>query len=172
MRRFSPGSFAPLALLLLLAPLTGAKLGKLSEQEQIEYRVFAAFMTPDQQKTWLKLKTPEERTEALKTLGVWEKFYGQSPEMQQRIVAGDVQLGWSRDEVYMAWGQPFQKQRLTGREAQRSELLVYRFEVDKDGYATPFVGKKEDYKAVDQYQVDLIMDDDVVASLEEKADWE
>ena len=102
---------------------------------------------------------PQFGTEALKQLGLWEKFYGEPQDMRDRIVAGDVELGWTRDEVYMAWGGPFQKQRLTGRQATRSELLIYRFEVDKDGYATPFVGKKEDYKAVRHYQAELILDD-------------
>lgn len=165
---------AVVALLLtaLAFPLTASKLGKLSEAERVEYRVFAAFMTPQQQRAWLKLKTTEERTEALKKLGLYDKFYGEQPEMRDRIVAGDVALGWTRDEVYMAWGGPFQKQRLTGRNASRSELLVYRFEVDKDGYAVPVVGKKEDYKAVRRYQAELILDDDVVTSLQEKDGWE
>lgn len=168
----SRGAAVALLLTTLAFPLTGSKLGKLSDAERTEYRVFAAFMTPQQQKAWLKLKTTEERTEALKQLGLWEKFYGEPPEMRDRIVAGDVALGWTRDQVYMAWGGPFQKQRLTGRNATRSELLVYRFEVDKDGYATPFVGKKEDYKAVRHYQAEVIVDDDVVTSLEETEGWE
>ena len=162
------------ALLALLLPLSAhaSKLSKLSEQEQIEYRVFRAFMSEDDQKAWLKLQTSDERTAWLKDHRLWDKFYGVSPEVQQLIVAGDVAVGWSRDAVYLAWGNPFQKQRLTGREAQRSELLVYRFEVDKDGYATPLVGKKVDYKAVDQYQIELVMDDDVVTELVRKEDWE
>jgi hypothetical protein len=162
------------AVALLALPLTASasKLSKLSEQEQIEYRVFRAFMTEDDQKAWLRLKTPEERTAWLKDHHLWEKFYTESTEVQALIVSGKVALGWTRDQVYLAWGNPFQKQRLTGREAQRSELLVYRFEVDKDGYATPLVGKKEDYKAVDRYQVELVMDDDVVAELSKKEEWE
>ena len=168
MRRLLPW----LTLALLAFPLSASKLGKLSESEQIEYRVFRAFMSEQDQKAWLKLDTAEERTAWLKERKLWERFYTESPEMQADIVAGKVALGWSRDAVYLAWGNPFQKQRLTGREAARSELLVYRFEVDKDGYATPLTGKKRDYKAVDQYQVELVLDDDVVARLDKKDDWE
>jgi hypothetical protein len=162
------------ATLALLLPLTAhaGKLSKLSEQEQVEYRVFRAFMTEDEQKAWLKMKTAEERTAWLKERKLWDKFYGLSPEVRDLVVAGDVGVGWSRDQVYLSWGNPFQKQRLTGRQAQRSELLVYRFEVDKDGYAAPMVGKKIDYQAVDQYQVELVMDDDVVVELVRKEDWE
>lgn len=149
-----------------------SKLSKLSEQEQIEYRVFRAFMSEDDQKAWLKMKTPEERTAWLKDHHLYEKFYGESPDVRDLIVAGKVAVAWTRDQVYLAWGNPFQKQRLTGREAQRSELLVYRFEVDKEGYATPVTGKKEDYKAVDRYQIELVVDDDVVAELVKKAGWE
>jgi hypothetical protein len=168
MRRFLPW----LTLLALAFPLTGSKLGKLSEAEQIEYRVFRAFMTEDDQKAWLKLQTTEERTTWLKEHKLWEKFYTESPEVQGQIVSGKVGLGWTRDQVYLAWGAPFQKQRLTGREAARSELLVYRFEVDKEGYASPLVGKKENYQAVSHYQVELVMDDDMVAELDKKDRWE
>lgn len=150
----------------------GGKIDKLSEQEQTEYRVFRAFMTDDDQKAWLKMKTADERTAWLKDHKLWEKFYALGADEQDLVVKGKVAIAWSRDQVYMAWGAPFQKQRLTGREAQRSELLVYRFEVDKDGFATPLVGKKVNYKAVDQYQVELVMDDDVVAELARKEDWE
>ncbi len=161
-----------LSLVLCALLLLGGKLGKLSTQEQTEYRVFAAFMTEDERKAWLKFKTTEERTAWLKERKLWDKFYAEPPEVQQAVVAGAVEVGWSRDQVYMAWGQPFQKQRLTGREAQRSELLVYRFEVDKEGYATPAVGDKIDYKAVERYQVELVVDDDVVSELAKKDDWE
>lgn len=150
----------------------GGKIDKLSEQEQIEYGVFRAFMSEDDQKAWLKLDSADARTTWLKEHKLWEKYYTLSPDEQALVVKGKVALGWSRDQVYMAWGAPFQKQRLTGREAQRSELLVYRFEVDKDGFASPLVGKKKDYKAVDQYQVELVMDDDMVSELARKEDWE
>ena len=83
-----------------------------------------------------------------------------------------MQRGWSRDMVYMAWGAPLEKQRLTGRNATRSEALVYRFEVDKHGYASPVAGKKVDYKAVDRYQVRLVIDDDIVTEMDERPDWE
>jgi hypothetical protein len=163
-------AFALLALLSI--PLAAGKFEKLSPDQQVEYRVFSAFMTDEQRKAWLKMKTDEERTAWLKEHDLYQKFYDAPPERRDEIVAGKVAVGWTRDQTYLAWGQPFQKQRLTGREAARSELLVYRFEVDKDGFATPAVGDKEDYQAVRRYQMELVVDDDVVAESVRKETWE
>jgi hypothetical protein len=152
--------------------LTGGKWGRLSDAEKDHFRALKIFMDEGEQKAFLKLKTQEERDAWLKEHELWDKFYGHDPATREQIVAGDVRLGWSTEMVYMAWGTPFQKQRLTGRPAARSEKLVYRFEVDKDGFATPLVGKKIDYKAVDRYQVELVTDDDTVSEMVEKDDWE
>ena len=116
--------------------------------------------------------TEDQRNAWLQQEGLWDKFYGHNEVTRQQIVEGDVRLGWSRDMVYMAWGAPFQKMRLTGRPAARSEELIYRFEVDKDGFATPLVGKHTDHKAVDRYQVELVIDDDTLTEMVEKDDWE
>lgn len=161
-----------LFLVLALPIVMGSKLDRLTDAEQTHYRALRIFLDKKEQKEWLKGKTEEERNAWLKEHGLWDRFYMHDEATRAEIVAGEVELGWSTDMVYMAWGSPFQRQRLTGRQASRSELLVYRFEVDKKGYATPVVGKKIDYQAVDQYQVEVIIDDDVVADLIEKPDWE
>lgn len=161
------------ALLLgLLVLLMGSKLGRLSDAELDHWRALRVFMDDAEQKAWLKNKTEEERNAWLKEHELWDRFYSHDAGVRDQIVAGDVRLGWSRDMVYMAWGAPFQKMRLTGRPAARSEKLIYRFEVDKDGFASPLVGKKIDHKAVDRYQVELVLDDDVLAEMVEKEDWE
>jgi hypothetical protein len=152
--------------------LTAGKWGRLSDAEKEHFRALETFMDDGEQKDFLKLKTSDERDAWLKEKGLWDKFYGHDPSVREQIVNGDVRLGWSAEMVYMAWGTPFQKQRLTGRPAARSEKLVYRFEVDKDGFATPLVGKKSDYKAVDRFQVELVLDDDTVSELVQKDDWE
>lgn len=150
----------------------GSKLNRLSEGEYAHYRALRVFMEEPERKEWLKLKTTEERDAWLKEAGLWDKFYSHPEELRQQIVEGRVGVGWSRDMVYMAWGAPFQKQRLTGRPAGRSELLVYRFELAKDGSATPLVGAKADYQAVGQHQTELVVDDDVVAEMVEKDHFE
>jgi hypothetical protein len=156
------------AVLLLL----GGKLDRLSDAEQSHYRALRIFLDEKEQKEWLKLKTEDERNAWLVEHNLWDKFYSHDEATRQQIIEGDVELGWSRDMVYMAWGAPFQKQRLTGRQATRSEALVYRFEVDKKGYASPVVGAKVDYKAVDRYEVRLVIDDDIVAEMDEHPGWE
>ncbi len=164
----------PYAAFLMTACLllTAGKWDRLEDVEKDHYRALKTFMDDKEEKAWLKLKTQEERDASLKDQGLWDKFYAHDAGVREQILAGDVRLGWDREQVYMAWGPPFQKQRLTGRNAARSEKLVYRFEVDKDGFATPLVGKKLDYKAVARYQVELVVDDDYVAALVEKDDWE
>jgi hypothetical protein len=161
-----------LLILGALAWLTaGNKLDRLTDAEYSHYRALRVYMDDKERKDFLKLKTTEERDQWLKDAGLWDKFYQHPDHIRQLIVEGDVQTGWTRDMVYMAWGAPFQKQRLTGRPAGRSELLVYRFEIDKDGVATPLVGKKTDYKAVGHKQIELILDDDIVTEMEDKGDW-
>lgn len=161
------------AAVLFLALVTSAgKIGRLSEGEYAHYRALRVFMQEDERKEWLKLKTTDERDQWLKDHKLWDKFYSHPAEVRQAIVDGQVEKGWSRDMVYMAWGAPFEKQRLTGRPAGRSELLVYRFEIEKDGTASPLVGKHENYQAVRQHQTELVVDDDVVTEMTEKDHFE
>ncbi|MEQ1565355.1 MAG: hypothetical protein ABMA64_06935 [Myxococcota bacterium] len=160
-------------LVVVALASAGSKLSRLSDDEYSEYRALRVFMNDDEQKQWLKLKTPEERKAWLEEHGLYQKFWSHDEEVRKQIVEGEVENGWSRDMVYMAWGPPFQKQRLTGREAERSELLVYRFEIDEDGVATPlYDSKRTNYKAVRQHQTEVYVDDDVVTSMVEKDRWE
>lgn len=160
------------AVVLVALATGGSKLNRLSEAEYDHYRALRIFMNEDERKEWLKLKTTEERDQWLKDHKLWDKFYAHPTEIRQQIVDGLVEKGWTRDMVYMAWGAPFEKQRLTGRPAGRSELFMYRFEIDKNGVATPLVGKHEDYQAVGQHQTELILDDDVVTEMVEKDHFE
>jgi len=158
-------------MLASLVLLTAGKFEKLEPAEQDHFRALQVFMDKDQVKAFYKGKTPEERNAWLKEQGLWEKYYQYDEAERQAIVNGDVRVGFDREALYMAWGAPYIKNRLTGRRATRSERLIYRFEVDKDGYAMP-LGRKADYKAVDRYQVELIIDDDVVTEIKEKGDWD
>jgi hypothetical protein len=158
-------------VLFLCLPAAAGKLGRLTEAELDHYQALRVFMDEEEEKAWLKLKTTEERDAWLHEQKLWDKFYALPPEVRAQIVAGKVERGYTRDMVYMTWGAPFQKNRLTGREAGRSELLVYRFEIDKDGFANPIATKRGDYKAEGHYQMELIVDDDVVTDLTQKDGW-
>lgn len=166
MRRIQLALFAALVLLQL-----AGKIDRLTEAEYNHYRALRIFMEDSDRKDYLKLKTTEERDQWLKDKRLWDKFYQHPDEVRSDIVNGDVELGWSSEMVYMAWGAPFQKQRLTGRPAGRSELFVYRFAIDKDGVARPLTGKKSSYKAVSFKQIEIILDDDELTEMHDKGDW-
>ena len=140
-----------LLLVSALALLTAGKFEKLEPREQAHMRAVEVFMSKEQVKAYYKGKTPEARDAFLKEIGVWDRFYTYDDAERALIIAGEVKVGWDQDQLYMAWGAPWSKNRLTGRPATRSERLVYRFEVGADGMATP-LGRKRDYKAVDQFR--------------------
>ena len=161
----------PLLLALLAVPLAGSKLNRLTEAELDHYRALRVFMDEAEQKEWLKLKTTEERDAWLQAEKLWDRFYALPDVVRAQIVSGKVERGYTRDMVYMTWGAPFEKQRLTGRPAARSELLIYRFEVDQDGFANPVTTDRGHYKAGGHYQVELVLDDDVVTEMKQEDGW-
>ena len=152
--------------------LTAGKLDRMSSDERAHWRALRVFIEEKDQRKWLRLKTEEQRNEWLKENGYWDRFYRHDPSVRAQIVAGDVRLGWSREMLYMAWGAPTQRLKLTGRQASRSERLIYRFEVFADGTASPLVGKNPSYKAVDRYQMNVTLDDNEIAELKEIKGWE
>lgn len=162
----------PLLLASLIVFLVAGKLDKMSGEERAHWRALRVFVETKDQKRWLRLKTKEQRDAWLQERDLWDRFYEHNEEVRQQIVAGDVRLGWNRHMLYMAWGAPSERFKLTGRPASRSERLIYRFEVDKEGYASPLTGTNPDYKAVDRYQINVILDDDVVADLMRLEDWD
>lgn len=162
--------------LLLIGALAllnvAGKLDRLTDAEYSHYRALRVYMEDNDRKSFLKLKTTEERDQWLKDKGLWDKFYHHPESVRALIVEGAVEKGWTSEMIYMAWGAPFQKQRLTGRPAGRSELLIYRLAINKEGVATPIVGKATKYNAVAHKQVELILDDDVVTEMVTKNKWE
>ncbi|NCG21958.1 MAG: hypothetical protein GWP91_23320 [Rhodobacterales bacterium] len=152
---------------------SGSKLSKMSTVEQDHYQALRVFMDKDTTKAFFKLKTEEERSQLLKDEQLWDRFYQFDESTRKKILYGEVEIGWNATQVFMAWGSPYAKKRLTGRRAARSEMYVYRFEVDKDGAVMPWVpGSKETYKAVNQYQLEVYIDDDMVVEIKRKEDWE
>ena len=77
-----------------------------------------------------------------------------------------------RDMVLMAWGQPHDMQKLVGRQAKRSERLVYRFEMHEGGVVYVWRPEaKTDYKAIKLFRQDVILDDDIVKELNKHERW-
>ena len=113
------------------------------------------------------------RDQYLKDNNLWDKFYSYDADEREQIIAGDVQVGWTKDWVYMAWGAPYDRARLVGRNAVRSERLVYRFEQQEDGTILLWEeGSKTAYKAQRLFTRELILDDDVVREInEETGNW-
>ena len=167
----------PTLLLVLFLAACGwkHKIKDLDNEEFDHYYALKVFMEEPQQKAYLKLKTREERDAMLKGIkygndkSLWDTFYQYPPHIREKIVGGLVQVGWTRDMVYMAWGTPYDRRRLTGRPASRSELLEYRFEQQADGGVLVWQpGSKTEYKAVRLFQKDVIIDDDVVTEMTDK----
>lgn len=162
----------PLFLVGLLVLGSASKVKRLSDVEQDHYQALRVWMNEDQNKAFLKLKLEEERNQYLKDQGLWERFYKYPDFVREKILLGELEVGWTEDMVYMAYGAPFKKKRLTGRPAARSELLVYRMEVSEDGAHMPWVpGSKTTYKAVDKYQIEVYVDDEKVTEIDQKDDW-
>jgi hypothetical protein len=145
----------------------------LSEEEFSAYYALKPFMSDDQRKEYLKLKTEDERTNWLKSHKFYDMFYKYDDHIREQIVAGAVQNGWSKDMVLMSWGAPFDKRALAGRPAARSEMLVYRFEKHDDGSILVYVpGSKTEYKATDRFRRLVYLDNDVVTEIVQKEGWE
>ena len=145
----------------------------LSATEFDHYYALRPFMSEDQRKVYLKMQTEEERNGYLQELGLWDRFYKYSPEQREAIVAGDVQVGWTKDMALMAWGAPYDKQKLVGREATRSERIVYRFEQHEGGVLIVWEpNSKSEYKAERLIQRDLLMEDDVIVEIVQRDRWE
>lgn len=163
--------FLPL-LLLLGACSIDSRVKKLSDEEFKAYYALKPFMDEDTRKGYLKLKTSDERTAYLKEKGLWDKFYQYDEKTRQAIVDGAVTLGWEKDQVLMAWGPPYDSRKIVGRQAPRSELLVYRFEKHEDGTVLVYVpNSKTEYKAVERFTREVILDSDVVTEIVEKPGW-
>lgn len=161
---------------LLVAVALGSvasKISKLPDADRAAFSALSAWMTDDEEKAYLKFKTPEERAQYLKDRGYYDRWYNLDAGTQDQISAGTVLVGWHQENVFMAWGEPYDRKRLTGRPASRSELFIYRFEVADDGSVMVWAPKsKATYKAVDKYQMDVYSDDGIITSLVRKEDWE
>jgi hypothetical protein len=145
------------------------KLKKLDDQEFQHYYALKVYMDEPQVKTYLKLKTRPERDEYLKKRGLWDKYYEYEPHIREAIYNGRVEIGWTKDMVLMAWGRPIDRGRVAGRQASRSERYIYRFEENQEGAILVWEpGSKTQYKAARLFSREVVMDNDVVAEINNK----
>jgi hypothetical protein len=160
------------ALLLLTGCSIDSKVKRLSDVEYSHYYALRPFMSEEDRKEYLKLKTETERNQWLKDHNLWDVFYKYDEKTREAIVSGLVQKGWNKEMVYMAWGAPYQSQKLAGRPASKSELLVYRFEQHEDGVVLVWIpGSKTEYKAIGRFTREVYIDDNAVTEIVQKDGW-
>lgn len=160
--------------LLALALGTGSKYAKLESYEKDHYDALKVWFedSKKESKAYFKLKTPAERDQWLKDKGYWDRYYQYEEHERQEILSREPKVGWTQDMVYMAWGPPFAKLKSTKRTAETSVVLVYRMEVTKDGEHMVWApGSKETYKAIRQYQAELMVDNHRVTDIVQKDAW-
>ena len=139
---------------------------RLSDTEWDHYRALRVYMSEDERNAFLKNKTEEERNEFLQALGLWDRFYQYPEDVRELILSGDVARGWTKDKLLMAWGRPYDMQKLAGRDTYRSERYIYRFEEHEGGRLIIWAkGSKTAYKAIRIFERTVILDDDVVAEI-------
>jgi hypothetical protein len=169
MRRLRPLLLAA----LLVTSFANKKLDRLSDTERDHFHALKVWMDEKEIKAWLKLKTEDERNQWLKDKGYWNRFYQYDERVRQAILDGLVTVGWTQDRMLMAWGAPHERRRNTGRPTQRSETLVYRFEVTPDGQVLVWEpDSKTAYEAVEKFHYQVIVDDGVVAEMIKVDGWD
>lgn len=142
---------------------------RLDSQEFDHWYALRVYMSDEERKVYLKKKTREERDTYLQELEIWDKFYVYEERIREKIVAGEVQNGWTTEMLQMAWGAPYDKQRAIGRNAVRSIKYVYKFEQHSDGSVLVWErNSKTVYKADRCFIKEVIVDDDVVAEMIQK----
>jgi len=167
------GSFAVVLCLFAVGCGLSGKVKRLESYEKDHYYALKVWMEKADHKAYLKGKTPEVRDAWLKEHGFWDRFYQYDERTRTAILTGDVQVGFKQDQVFMSWGEPHQRNRLTGRAAERSELLTYRFEVDDEGHTVVWTPESKTANfAAEKYSLQLYMDDAVVTEIVRKDSWE
>lgn len=163
----------PLLLASLLGVADAAPIDRLEPPERAHFDALRVWMDKRQEKDFLKLKSREARDQWLKDNKLWDRFYQYAADVRAEIVAGNVAVGWMADQVYMAWGPPFQKVRTADPGVQRSEKLVYLLEVTPEGKVLVWEpGSKETHNAIDRYRYELVVHNGMVVEKLKKPGWE
>jgi len=108
------------------------KLKKWPELDRTWARSFDAWMTDEELKLFLQIKTTEERQKFLVDAGYWKIWKKIDKEMVPNIIKGEVLNGMTKDEVFMCWDKP-KKIRKDFRKKAYVDVLNYEFEVDRKG---------------------------------------
>ena len=139
---------------------------RLEEPEKKHWAALRVFMQEDEKKSFLILKTREERDAYLKDLNLWDKFYSLDEKRREDILNYDVKTGWNQEELLMSWGVPYKKQmEATSKKGVSAERWIYRFEehVDKkSGQKYVLIWEEysqTEYKAKRIYTREVIIDD-------------
>jgi len=178
-------------LIIALATLVGCSMSarkkNLSEDELVHYRALEVYLDQPgadnkrpktERLEYLKLKTEAERNSWLKNYKLpsstgagtlWERFYQYEPHVREKIAQGDVQIGWTIEMVYMAWGRPMKREKPPACSHSRCWRYIYRFEQLEDGAIQVWVeGSKDEYRAVRIYDREVEVGDDRVLGITTK----
>jgi hypothetical protein len=115
------------------------KLKKWPEEDRIWARAFSAWMSQEEMDVFVKLDSTDERKDFLDKAGYWRiwtevdrgKLDG-DPKMMPHVMAGEVIVGMTKDEVFLCWGKP-KKIRKDFRKDAYVDVLNYEFERDRKG---------------------------------------
>ncbi len=162
---------------LLLVSLMGTcgdrKWDRLEQEEKDHYTALKVWMDAKERKTYLKLKTRDERDGWLQAMDYWDRFYQYDARDREKILKGEVMKGWTLDMLTMSWGPAHLRKRMSGRQASRSEMLVYHFEIAADGRVLVWTpNSKETHTATGFYRMEIILDDGAIAEMNKRDGWE
>ncbi|HCP45551.1 MAG TPA: hypothetical protein DIU15_05895 [Deltaproteobacteria bacterium] len=121
-----------LATPALAAQVNMKKVKKWPELDQVWARSLDAWMTDEELKLFLQIKTTEERKQFLVDAGYWRLWKKIDKDMVPNIIKGDVLKGMNKDEVFMCWDKPA-KIRKDFRKDAYVDVLNYEFEIDRKG---------------------------------------
>ena len=114
--------------ILMLTGCHGFYIKRLENAEFDHYSALKVFMDKNQINLYLKKKTRDQRDAYLKELGLWDRFYQYEPNIRDKIVQRDVQVGWNTDMLQMSWGRPIDKRKEFRDSAEQSYNWIYKFE--------------------------------------------
>ncbi len=180
-----------LSLMVLVGCSINARKKKLTAPELKHYRALEVYLDQPDRKgqrpkaerlEYLKLKTVAERDKWMKAKilpssqgegSLWDRFYKYEPHIREKISEGDVQVGWSLDMLYMAWGRPMKREKPPACDHSRCWRYIYRFEdiQGKDGavYTQVWVpGSRDEYRAVSIYDREVEVGDNKVLKITRK----
>lgn len=105
------------ALLSCVLGVTGCtyehRLRQLPPEEQTDFRVYHQVMTSQQARTYLAQPTPATRQRYLQESGLLARFQALTPQDQDIVRSGQLQIGASAEALRFLWGDPYYKE---GRE--------------------------------------------------------